>query len=90
VPGFGANLLHQNVVADRAYKGAKPLRVLDTALSHNLQDAEQCFLANIFNQLRRADSDSQLQGEQVTEIEAEVAFDSGVAARQPLKIILVE
>jgi hypothetical protein len=82
--------LELHVVADGAHKGAKTLGMLDAFPSYRLQDAEQRFLPDVFDQLRGAYAITELQRQQVSEVGSEVRLDFGVAACEPPEIVLVK
>src|SRR5438874_8336455 len=90
VPRFLPDLLHEYVIAYRADESAKPLRMVHSTRPHNLDHPQQRLLPDILDQLRRADPNAQLQPQQVAEIQAEVALDSGVAAGQAFEVVRVE
>jgi hypothetical protein len=60
MPHLAAKQFHHYVAADAVHECAKPLGMLDACLSDYLQNAQQCLLSDIFDQLRGPDSSPQL------------------------------
>lgn len=64
--------------------------MVDAVAAHDEKDAQEGFLTNLFDQLRRSDPVSQLDAEQFPEISGEVPLSLRIAVLQPSKILLVE
>ncbi len=87
---LAAKKLPQDVIGDGVDKGAEALGLFDGAAADRVENAEQRFLEDIFNEFRRPDADAQFQPQEAPEIGAKVIFHQGVAAGQLLQIAVVE